>query len=69
MATEIFPARYTEERIILKELRKIFPQGDIRIMFERARFFCTVPARLTAAQREIVKDAISAEQHYSRDDD
>jgi len=66
MSSEVFRARYTDEHVIMRELKTLFPSGSIRITFERSRFFCTVPQTLTEGQRQTVLNAIEAD-HYARD--
>ncbi|KAF8853240.1 hypothetical protein BDZ45DRAFT_677771 [Acephala macrosclerotiorum] len=66
MATEVFRGRYADERVIQRELGKLFPQGGVRVVLERSRFLCKVPFKLTNEQRQKVLDAIEKE-HYERD--
>lgn len=66
MPTQVIRGRYTDEVIIRRELAKFFPRGRIVILWERSRFFCTIPQALTDAQYDILMNAIEAD-HYAND--
>jgi len=67
MPRYILRARYTDEPTIMRELGRLFPLRDIRLDFERGRYICTVPYKLSDEQYEALLQAIQiihTEGHY-----